>query len=99
MITYRLEMKRFKSLVTRKVDGEEVYNEIMSHLRQGEQVIVDFEEIDTMTTYFAKQVFGKLYIELGAAAFGMQIKFDEKKMTEDVALVVKIGIKGALTGL
>ena len=92
-------MKRFKSLVTRKVDGEEVYGEIMEHFRKDEQIIVDFDEIDTMTTYFAKQVFGKLYVELGATTFGARIKFDRQNMTEDVALVVKIGIKGALSSM
>ena len=99
MSEYKLEMIHYRHLVTRKVDGEEVYNEIKMHLNKGDVVIVDFNGIDTMTTYFAKQVFGKLYTELGAEKFSEAIKFDKSRMTEDVELVLKIGIAGALSSL
>ncbi len=92
-------MNRFKSVVTRKSDGEEVYEEIKQHLTNDDVIIIDFSDIDTMTTYFAKQVFGKLYVELGAELFSNKIKFDKSQMSDDVELVLKIGIAGALSAL
>ena len=99
MTEYRLLMNRFKSIVTRKSDGEEVYNDIKSHLANGETIVVDFSGIDTMTTYFAKQVFGKLYMELGAEEFANKICFEKQNMTDDVELVLRIGITGAIASL
>lgn len=96
---YRLQMNRFKNIVTRKSDGEEVYNEIRTHLNEGETIVVDFSDIDTMTTYFAKQVFGKLYVEMGAEEFNNKMKFEKLHMSDDVELVLKIGISGALSAL
>lgn len=99
MSEYTLQMIHYRHLVTRKVDGVEVYNEIKEHLNKGDVVIVNFNGIDTMTTYFAKQVFGKLYTELGVEQFSERVKFDKHHMTEDVELVLKIGIAGALSSL
>lgn len=96
---YRLQMNRFKSIVTRKSDGEDVYNEICTHLNSGDIIVVDFSGIDTMTTFFAKQVFGKLYIELGAKRFNELLKFEKRNMSDDVELVLKIGISGAVSSL
>lgn len=92
-------MNRFKSIVTRKSDGEEIYHEIKSHLDIGDTIIVDFSDIDTMTTYFAKQVFGKLYVEMGADQFSSQVKFDKQHMSDDVELVLRIGITGAIASI
>ena len=96
---YRLQMNRFKSAVRRKSDGDNVYQEIKKHLDDGDTIIVDFSGIDTMTTYFAKQVFGRLYTELGAEQFSEKVKFDKRRMTDDVELVLKIGIAGAISAL
>ena len=96
MTEFRLMMDRFQNIVTRKVNGEEVYNLIKEHISKGEVIIVDFSGIDTMTTYFAKQVFGKLYTELGPEEFDNWRKIDEDKMSPDVDLVLRIGIDGAL---
>ena len=99
MSEYRLQMNRFRSVVMKKVDGESVYQEIKEHIDNGDIVIIDFTGIDTMTTYFAKQVFGKLYVELGSVKFAEVIKFEKDRMTSDVELVLKIGIAGAISAL
>ena len=99
MSEYRLQMNRFRSVVMKKTDGEIVYQEIKSHINHGDVVLIDFSGIDTMTTYFAKQVFGKLYLELGAERFSESIKFERARMTNDVELVLKIGITGAISAL
>lgn len=96
---FRLEMNRFKSIVTRKSDGEEIYVEIKNHIDNGDSIIVDFSGIDTMTTYFAKQVFGKLYVEMGAEQFSNKLKFEKSHMSDDVELVLRIGISGAIAAL
>ena len=96
-MNYRLQMNRFKSIVTRKSDGEDVYNEIRTHLDNGDIIVVDFSGIDTMTTYFAKQVFGKLYVEMGTEKFNKFLKFEKRNMSDDVELVLRIGISGAVS--
>lgn len=97
MSEYRIQMNKYKNLVIRKADGEEVYNDIMNHILNGDSIIVDFRGIDTMTTYFAKQVFGRIYLELGAEKFSSLVNFERKNMSEDVELVLKIGIAGAIS--
>ncbi|MBO4417854.1 MAG: STAS-like domain-containing protein [Bacteroidales bacterium] len=99
MNEYRVHMNQYKHLVIRKVEGVEVYNDIKNHLDAGEVVIIDFSGIDTMTTYFAKQVFGRLYTEMGSEVFTMNVKFDKRFMTEDLDLVLRIGIAGAISDL
>ena len=95
MNEFRLQMSKYKSIVIRKVDGENIYTEIKTHLANDELVIIDFSEIETMTTYFAKQVFGRLYVEIGPENFSKRIKF--VSMSSDVELVIKIGIAGAIS--
>lgn len=97
MSEYRISMNQYKHLVIRKVNGAEVYNDIKGHLDRGDVVIVDFKGIETMTTYFAKQVFGKLYTTLGPEEFNRKVKFDRRYVTEDIDLVLKIGIAGAIS--
>lgn len=97
MNEFRVQMNQYKHLVIRKVNGVEVYNDIKSHLDAGEVVIIDFSGIDTMTTYFAKQVFGKLYTEMGSEDFTMKVKFDKRYLTEDLDLVLRIGIAGSIS--
>ena len=97
MSEYRIQMNNYKHLVIRKIDGEEVYRDIKSHLDNQDIVIVDFSGIETMTTYFAKQVFGRLYVEMGAEEFSARVKFEKKNMSDDVELVLKIGIAGAIS--
>ena len=92
-------MSRYRSVVMRKSDGESVYQEIKAHLESGDTVLIDFSGIDTMTTYFAKQVFGRLYVELGVEGFTSRIKFEKDNMSSDVELVLKIGITGAISAL
>ena len=51
----------------------------------------------TMATYCAKQIFGRLYLELGAEAF-----FDKIILTNtsnEMKLIIKIGIQNALEEL
>ena len=97
MNEYRFKMSQYKHLVIRKNEGVEVYDDIKSHLQAGEVVIIDFSDIDTMTTFFAKEVFGKLYAEMGAEDFQTRIKFDKRYLTEDLDLVLRIGIAGAIS--
>lgn len=99
MSEYRISMSQYKHLVIRKVDGDEVYNVIKKHIDDGNSVVIDFNGIDTMTTFFAKQVFGKLYIELGQEKFSNFVKFEKKNMTDDIDLVLRIGIAGAISQL
>lgn len=99
MSEYRVLMNKYKHLVIRKDDGVEVYNDIKSHLDKGEVVIVDFSDIDTMTTYFAKQVFGKLYTQMGQEEFSRKVKFDKRYVTEDLDLVLSIGIAAAISDM
>lgn len=99
MSEYKISMSQYKHLVVRKVDGDEVYNEIKKQIENGDSVVIDFDGIDTMTTFFAKQVFGKLYIELGQEKFSHYIKFEKRNMTDDIDLVLRIGIAGAISQL
>lgn len=61
-----IEMKEFgRSLVTR-ASGRSAYEEIMPVVRSAQdQVVFDFEGVDTVTNSFADEVFGHMVFELG----------------------------------
>ena len=88
-----IDLSKYAPIISDKAVGEEIRNEIMQADPRTKVVEINMAGIISMTTYCAKQIFGNLYNQLGPANFERNIKF--KATTEDVLLIVKMGIRNA----
>lgn len=89
-----VDLSKYAPIISDKKVGEEIRNEIMQAHPQTEELEINMDGIISMTTYCAKQIFGHLYNLLGPAQFEQSIKF--KAITEDVLLIIKMGIRNAI---
>lgn len=89
-----VDLSKYAPIISDKKVGEEILKEIMQVFPQTEEVKINMDGIISMTTYCAKQIFGHLYNLLGPVKFEQHIKF--KAVTEDVLLIIKMGIRNAV---
>lgn len=74
--------------------AESIYSEIQKLDPLHNQITIDFAGLIAMTTVCAKNIFGKLYIELGAAIFNKNMIL--KNAEESIRIVMKWGITKAI---
>ena len=73
-------------------DGSwETFEKIYYSSPKNEEVIVDLSERETMTTVWAKEVFGLLYYCLGKETYNQNIKIIGAK--EEIKQIIEIGIE------
>ncbi len=89
-----LDITSYGSIIVNKDEAEEIYKLIDKQVKQHKQISVDLSKILTMTTSCAKQIFGQLYVELGAADFYERITI--KGASQDLKIVIRSGIESAL---
>lgn len=90
----KISLNDFGPLISDKKIGEDIYQLIKKGLEKDDTLHIDFSEVTSMATFCAKQIFGKLYIELGPNAFFEKIKF--QNTNEDLKIIIKMGIQNAL---
>ena len=59
-----------------------------------DEVDVSMTHIVSMTTFCAKQVFGRLYVELGREEYRRRVRL--VNVSEDVNFIIRIGITNAV---
>lgn len=89
-----ITLKNFGLIISDQESGEKIFNEIKKQLEIQGSCIVDFADVQSMATYNAKQIFGKLYLELGSIAFFDRIEI--KNASDDLKLIIRLGIQSAL---
>jgi hypothetical protein len=89
-----LNLSQYGPIVSSKTVGEEIYSIIKSSLAKEQNVTVNLENIKSMATFCAKQIFGKLYLELGSQQFFDRITL--KGADNDLKTIIQIGIQHAL---
>lgn len=90
----KIELKKYGPIISDKEVGSEIYEIIAIKLEKGQSLEIDFSNIISMATFCAKQIFGKLYIELGAEKFFDDIKF--QNVNDDLKIIIKMGIQSAI---
>ena len=94
----KIDFAKHGPIISEKETGEEIYNEIKKSISvDNSKIEIDMSKTKTMATYCAKQIFGRLYLELGAEAF-----FDKMILTNasnEMKLIIKMGIQNALEEL
>lgn len=90
----KVKINSFGSIISDKVIGAKIYSDISSSLKEKEAVNIDFIGVVSMATFCAKQIFGRLYIEMGADNFFERIKL--LNVSEDLQIIIKMGIQNAI---
>ena len=90
----KIELKKFGLIISDQDSGKTIYEKIKNDIESHGKCIVDLQDVKSMATYNAKQIFGKLYLELGSKDFFEKIEI--KNASEDLKLIIRLGIQSAL---
>lgn len=90
----KIELSKFGNIISDEASGGVIYNKIIEILKNNDRCIVDFTSIKSMATFNAKQIFGRLYIEMGSEDFFRKIEI--KNASDDLQLIITLGIQSAL---
>ena len=93
-MTNTITLSKYGHVISDKDIGESIYIDVKAELKKGNDIIVDFANIKSMATFNAKQIFGRLYLEMGSESFFDKI--DLKNASPDVKLIIRMGIQNAL---
>ncbi len=89
-----IELKKYGLIISDQDSGTIIYKEIRNEIDLNDKCIVDFKTVKSMATYNAKQIFGRLYLELGSNLFFEKIEI--KNASDDLKLIIRLGIQSAL---
>ncbi len=89
-----IDLKNYSPIISDKHTGAKIYNEIKKNEPSKNKVTIDMSSIKSMATFCAKQIFGRLYIELGSECFFKNIII--KGASDDVQSIIKLGIRFAV---
>lgn len=82
------------SMGTREL-GNSIREEVLSLVKQGDNIRFDFAGVSLISSAFADELFGKLFVELGEHAFRDRIKvnnFDNDGSKEVILLAINKSI-------
>lgn len=89
-----IDLSSYGPIISDRKTGDIILQMIMNSNPKENKIEINLEGIVSMATYSAKQIFGRLYIDLGADVFYKNIIL--KNISDDVLFLVKLGIKHAL---
>ena len=89
-----IDLSSYGPIISDRKTGDSILQMIMNSNPKENKIEINLEGIVSMATYSAKQIFGRLYIDLGADVFYKNIIL--KNVSDDVLFLVKLGIKHAL---
>lgn len=89
-----INLNKYAPLITRRELGGEIYSLIRHGLDKSDEVEVSMTNIVSMTTFCAKQIFGRLYVELGREEYRRRLRL--VNLSDDVNFIIRIGITNAV---
>lgn len=89
-----INLEKYGPVLSSRTVGNEIYQLIKNEMEKHHAVCVELSAIKSMATFCAKQIFGKLYLELGSEMFFERISL--KDADEDIKTIIQIGIQHAL---
>ena len=84
-----ISLQKYGPIISTDKEGSVIYEMINNELK-NDSVQLDMSGIVSMTTYCAKQIFGKLYNDLGPEQFFERIQI--KNASDSVKLTIRLGI-------
>ncbi len=89
-----INLDDFGPIISTKESGGKILKIITENLKADNKVSLDLKKIRSMATFCAKQIFGKLYVTLGAEKFFENIEV--VNASDDLKSIIKIGIQSAI---
>lgn len=89
-----IELKKYGLIISDQDSGKAIYEKIKQQIETHKKCIIDFKDVKSMATFNAKQIFGKLYLELGSNDFFDKVEI--KNASEDLKLIIGLGIQSAI---
>jgi hypothetical protein len=89
-----INLDDFGPIISTKESGNKIFTLIIDSLKTNNQVSVDLGKIRSMATFCAKQIFGNLYVKLGAEKFFESVEI--LNASDDLKSIIKIGIQSAI---
>lgn len=93
-MTTNIILSNYGLIISDKILGEKIYNDIKEALGLENRIEIDLAKIKSMATFNAKQIFGRLYLELGSQNFFERIRL--KNASENIKLIIRMGVKSAV---
>lgn len=90
-----VSLQDFAPIISDRQAGEKIYQLIKDFRPESAVVNVDMKDIKSMATFCAKQIFGRLYLELTPSVFYDNIRIINA--TDDIKLIIKLGIQSAIS--
>ena len=82
----RINLSERINYVRSREGGKQVRTELENLLRSVQRVIIDFDGVLVISSSFADEVFGRLFVKLGPPAFARRIDFQNTDETADVLI-------------
>ena len=90
----KINLNQYGPVIIKKEVGKEILDTILKLNPKENIVEIDMGNIEAMTTFCAKQIFGYLYCFLGESLFSSNIKVINNSM--EISLVINMGIQSAI---
>jgi hypothetical protein len=90
----KIKLEKFGPIISDKNLGNDISKLIEKSLESNKTIEIDFQNVISMATFCAKQIFGELYVEKGAEYFFENIKMSN--VSDDLKIIIKMGIQSAI---
>jgi len=90
-----INLNKFGSSMGTRELGSSIREEVLSLIKQGNNLLFSFSGVSVISSAFGDELFGKLFIELGEEEFKNKIKvnnFDNEESKKIILLVINNGI-------
>lgn len=91
-----VNLNKYGTVINTEQLGEQCYNDIMRENPYDNQVLVRMKNIVSMTTTRAKQIFGRIYKEIGEEKFTKNIVLD---CSDGVYIIIEMGLEELLSDI
>lgn len=88
-----VDLNKYGTVINTRQLGEQCYRDIMNANPSKNRVIVRMKNVVSMTTTRAKQIFGRIYREIGEELFTKNIVLD---VTDGVYIIIEMGLEEML---
>ena len=91
-----VNLNKYGTVINTEQLGEQCYNDIMKENPRDNQVLVRMKDIVSMTTTRAKQIFVRIYKEIGEEKFTKNVVLD---CSDGVYIIIEMGLEELLSDI
>ena len=82
----RISLAEHRNDVSSREGGKRVRTQLENLLNSAQRIIIDFDNVSVISSSFADEVFGRLFVKLGPRNFFRRIEFQNTDETADVLI-------------